>query len=133
MIGIETKTLPATNTRPRRIRAFTCNGHSLVVPYDDSKGSVHAHFKAAQALIRAQFFDPRPYETMTFGGTRLGYFFCWTQSTIGEEANSQKDAAQLAGALTGALTNIILASDANDGDSMANAITAAREVLEGDA
>lgn len=83
MIGIETKTLPATNTLPRRIRAFTCNGHSLIVSYDDSGSSVEAHFKAAQALIKAQFTDPLDYRVMTYGGTKNGYFFCWPQSTIG--------------------------------------------------
>jgi hypothetical protein len=86
MIGIETKSLPATNTRPRRIRAFTCNGHSLIVPYDDRGTDVAAHFKAAQALIRAQFTYSEPPATMTYGGTRFGYFFCWPQSTIGEAA-----------------------------------------------
>jgi len=82
MIGIETKILPATNTRPRRVCAFTCNGHRLIAPYEDSGSDVQAHFKAAQALIRAQFSDPLPYDTMTYGGTQRGYFFCWQQSTI---------------------------------------------------
>jgi hypothetical protein len=86
MIGIETKILPATGTLPKRIRAFTCNGHSLIVPYDDSIDTVRAHFKAAQALIRAQFTYSEPPATMTYGGTRFGYFFCWPQSTIGEAA-----------------------------------------------
>jgi hypothetical protein len=84
MIGIETKILPASNTRPRRVCAFTCNGHRLVISYDDSLSDVEAHFKAAQALIFAQFKNPLPYSTMAYGGTRLGYFFCWQQSTIGE-------------------------------------------------
>lgn len=82
MIGIETKTLPATNTRPRRICAFTCNGHRLITPYDHGDSDVDAHFKAAQALIRAQFKHAPDASTMTYGGTRTGYFFCWPQSTI---------------------------------------------------
>jgi hypothetical protein len=86
MIGIETKYLPATNTKPRRVCAFTCNGHRHVMPYDDSGTDVQAHFKAAQALISAQLVDPLPHETMTYGGTREGYFFCWQQSTIGGKA-----------------------------------------------
>lgn len=86
MIGIETKVIPATNTRPRRICAFTCNGHRLITSYDDSGDSLDAHFKAAQALIKQQFTDPLPYDTMTYGGTRMGYFFCWPQSTIGGKA-----------------------------------------------
>lgn len=85
MIGIETKTLPATNTKPRRICAFTCNGHRLITSYDHGDSDVDAHFKAAQALIRAQFSDPLPYDTMTYGGTRKGYFFCWPQSIVKEQ------------------------------------------------
>jgi hypothetical protein len=86
MIGIETRFIPATNTKGRRICAFTCNGHRLIVPFDDSGSDLEAHFAAAQALIKAQFSDPLPHETMTYGGTRKGYFFCWTQSTIGAKA-----------------------------------------------
>lgn len=82
MIGIETKCIPATNTKPRRICAFTCNGHRVVVPYDNNCSDVQAHFKAAQALINGQFKHAPDATTMSYGGTKLGYFFCWTQSTI---------------------------------------------------
>ena len=82
MIGIETKCIPPSNTRPKRIVAFTCNGHRLTQPYDDSLDTVQAHFKVAQALIAAQLADTPECSTMTYGGTRLGYFFCWTQSTV---------------------------------------------------
>lgn len=82
MIGIETKFIPATNTKPRRVCAFTCNGHRLVMTYDNSGSDLQAHFAAAQALIRAQLRDVPDASTMTYGGTRMGYFFTWTQSTI---------------------------------------------------
>lgn len=82
MIGIETKILPATATQPRRICAFTCNGHRLVTSYDDSGTDAQAHFKAAQALIKAQFKYSEVPQRMTYGGTRLGYFFCWPNSVI---------------------------------------------------
>lgn len=82
MIGIETKVIPASNRQPRRIVAFTCNGHRITQPYDDDLDSVQAHFKVARALIEKHFSHPQPYQTMTYGGTRLGYFFCWTQSTV---------------------------------------------------
>lgn len=81
MIGIETKTLPATNTKPRRILAFTCTGHRKIVRFPDCE-DVRAHFIAARALIAEQFTDPLPHDTMAYGGTKLGYFFCWPQSTI---------------------------------------------------
>ena len=83
MIGIETKVIPASNTRPRRICAFSCNGHRIVRAYDsDTQSDVLAHFAVAQALIAEQFNGPVP-ATMTYGGTKLGYFFCWPQSTVG--------------------------------------------------
>ena len=82
MIGIETKTFPATNTRPRLICAFTCNGHRLVASYDKSLDSVQAHFKVAQALIREQFDYAPDASTMTYGNTKTGYFFCWPQSMV---------------------------------------------------
>jgi len=84
MIGIETKVIPASNTRPRRICAFTCNGHRIIRPYDsDAQSDVLAHFAVAKALIAEQFDHPLPYQTMTYGGTARGYFFCWPQSTVG--------------------------------------------------
>lgn len=82
MIGIETKVIPASNTKPRRIKAFTCNGHKLIVSYDHGLDDVQAHFQAAQALIRAQFKHAPDASNMTYGGTEKGYFFCWPQSTI---------------------------------------------------
>jgi hypothetical protein len=85
MIGIETKILPATNTKPRRVQAFTCNGHKLVMPYDNSESDVQAHFKVARRLIEQKLSHPLDYTTMAYGGTRMGYFFCWTQSTISEK------------------------------------------------
>lgn len=88
MIGIETKTLPATNTKPRRICAFTCNGHRLVIPYDHSHDALGAHFKAARALIAAQFKYTPDASTMTYGGTKTGYFFTWPQSVVTIEGDA---------------------------------------------
>lgn len=82
MIGVETKTLPATNTKPRRIVAFTCNGHRAIVSYDNSGTDLQAHFAAAQHLIKTQLRHVPDCSTMTYGGTKMGYFFCWTQSVI---------------------------------------------------
>ena len=82
MIGIETKCIPATNTRPRRICAFTCNGHRVVVPYDSDCSDLEAHFRAAQWLIATHMRDVPDCSTMAYGGTKFGYLFCWTQSTI---------------------------------------------------
>jgi hypothetical protein len=82
MIGIQTKTIPATNSRPRRIVAFTCNGHRIVKPHDYELDDVQAHFAVAQALIAKQFRDAPDASTMVYGGTAEGYFFCWPQSTI---------------------------------------------------
>jgi hypothetical protein len=82
MIGIQTKSIPASNTRPRRIVAFTCNGHRIVRTHDNALDEVQAHFAVAQALIASQFRDAPDASTMVYGGTQEGYFFCWPQSTI---------------------------------------------------
>lgn len=82
MLAIMTAIIPASNTRPTRIKAYTCNGHRLVVSRDDSLGDVQQHLAAAQQLIRAQLRHAPDASTMVYGGTEKGYVFCWPQSTV---------------------------------------------------
>jgi hypothetical protein len=82
MIAIQTRYLPATKKLGRRVVAFTCTGHRLVVPLDDSLSAVDAHFKAAKALISAEFKHAPDSSTMSYGSTDRGYFFAWTQSEV---------------------------------------------------
>lgn len=80
-IAIQTKTLCATNHKGKRIVAFTCNGHRITRPFDDSLDDVHAHLSVAIALIVDQFTNPLP-AIMVYGGTSEGYVFCWPHSSI---------------------------------------------------
>ena len=82
MLAIITEFVPATNTKPARIKAFTCNGHRLIGSRDDSLGDVEQHLAVAQQLIRAQLKYTPDCETMVYGGSPKGFVFCWPQSTV---------------------------------------------------
>ena len=82
MIAIETKYIGASNTRPARIVATTCTGHRLVQTIDYSLDGAERHFRAAQALIRKHLECAPDCETMVYGGTKDGYVFCFSTSTI---------------------------------------------------
>lgn len=82
MLAIHTAIIPASNTKPARIKAFTCNGHRLICSRDDSLGDVEQHLAVAQRLIREQLkYAPDP-TTMVYGGAERGYVFCFPVSTI---------------------------------------------------
>lgn len=49
MQAIMTKYLPATDTKPARIKA-SCSAGSVTIPYDDGKDSACSHEAAAKAL-----------------------------------------------------------------------------------
>ena len=51
MVCIETRILPATNTLPARIKAFTCTGHKLVQSWSYDLSEAEEHARAAAALI----------------------------------------------------------------------------------
>lgn len=78
-LGIQTKYLPVTNTRGARVKAFTSNGHSAIVPFDHSLNTLDAHFAAVKALKKKLKTDWN-IERMSFGGTKDGFFFCFSWS-----------------------------------------------------
>ena len=81
MIAIQTKYLAPTNTKGSRIKAFTCNGHSAVIPYDYALSDVALHFKAVKALVSKHKLD-WCVDNMTYGGIKNGYAFNFSQSKI---------------------------------------------------
>jgi hypothetical protein len=81
MIAIETKYLPATNSKGSRIKAYTCNGHSASVSYDHSLSNEAVHFAAVKALVKKHGLD-WDISKMVYGGTKSGYVFCFPNSTI---------------------------------------------------
>ena len=80
MIAIEVKYLPATNTKPRRICAFTVNGQRLVMSAshaddqsgDSGNGQKSARFVAQSLADQMQWGDVRDW-----GGTVGGFVFCF--------------------------------------------------------
>jgi hypothetical protein len=81
MIAIETKYLSPTNTRGSKIKAFTCNGHSVTVSYDHAFSHEAVHFEAVKALVAKYNLD-WDISGMVYGGTKAGYVFCFPTSTI---------------------------------------------------
>lgn len=86
MLAIITEVIPASNTRPTRIKAFTCNGHKVIISVDYDLNDVQRHMKAAQKLIREQMEHFGDCATLTYGGSPKGYVFCKPTSTITLEA-----------------------------------------------
>jgi hypothetical protein len=82
MIAIETKYLSPTNTRGSKIKAYTCNGHSVLVGYDHALSHEAVHFEAVKALVAKYKLD-WDISSMVYGGTKNGYVFCFPTSTIG--------------------------------------------------
>lgn len=80
MKAIETKYLPATNTRGASIKA-TAGGMQATVPYDYSLGNVELHFEAVKGLVKKHKLEWN-ISTMVYGGTDKGYTFCFPESII---------------------------------------------------
>jgi len=72
MQAIETKYLPATNTRGSRIKATSASGLSVTVPYPHELSGMECHWEAARALIAKLGWGGAEY---VGGGTRDGYVF----------------------------------------------------------
>jgi hypothetical protein len=83
MIAIETKYIPATNTKGSRIKAFTSSGLSFTIPYPYGLSDEKAHFAAVKAMVAAKGYDWY-LGGMRYGGTKNGYVFCFDCSKIGE-------------------------------------------------
>ena len=71
MIAIQTKYLPATNTRGSRIKAFTSSGQSLTLPFDYSTDEVTRYKDVAIALCQKMNWPT----DLIGGGTKNGYTF----------------------------------------------------------
>ena len=81
MIAIQTKYLGATNTRPSRIKAFTCNGHSCIISYDYGLSDAKLHFKAVKALVSKHKLK-WDISKMNYGGVKGGYVFTFPSSVV---------------------------------------------------
>ena len=76
MQAIETKYLPATNTRGSRIKATSASGISVTVPYPHELSGMACHWEAARALVAKLGWTGAAY---VGGGTKGGYVFIGTE------------------------------------------------------
>jgi len=81
MIAIQTKYMPATNTRGSRIKAWTSNGHSVTVPYPHELSFEKAYFWAVRELVAKYNFDWN-IKHMRYGAIDDGYVFCFDSSKV---------------------------------------------------
>ena len=81
MIAIQTKYIGATNHKPSRIKAFTCNGHSCTICYDHALSDEKLHFKAVQAMVTKHKLD-WDISKMNYGGVKDGYVFTFNHSIV---------------------------------------------------
>jgi hypothetical protein len=76
MIAIQVKYLGPTIHRGSRIKAYTCNGHQLTIPYDYSLGDIDLYAKAATMLAKRLDWQG----ALIGGGTKEGYTFVFSDS-----------------------------------------------------
>jgi hypothetical protein len=81
MIAIQTKYIPASNTKGSRIKAWTCNGHSVTISYPHEYSHEQCHFQAVKALV-AKCKAEWDLSDMRYGGTDDGYVFCFAHSIV---------------------------------------------------
>jgi len=81
MIAIQTKYLPATNTRGSRIKAWTSSGFSATIPYPHELSHELCHFEAVKALC-AKHNLAWDLTDMRYGGTENGYVFCFAGAVV---------------------------------------------------
>lgn len=76
MQAIITKVLPATNTKPTRIKAICARG-SITISYPDADNQEEAHVRAAHALAtKFAVEDAAHYGTTTIHSTWLAPRVC---------------------------------------------------------
>lgn len=88
MIAIQTKYLGATNHRPSRIKAFTCNGHSCTISYDHVLSDEKLHFEAVKALVAKCNLDWN-ISKMNYGGIKGGYVFTFPSAIVETTYNAK--------------------------------------------
>ena len=85
MIAIQTKYIPASNTKGSRIKAFVSSdmGHNFTatIPYPHHLSHEFVHYEAVKELIKKHKLD-WDISDMTFGGVKDGYVFCFANSKV---------------------------------------------------
>lgn len=83
MQAIHTKYLPASNTKPSRIKATADNSFSVIVSFDHSFDGHLVHFQAVKALVAKHKLDWN-VDNMCYGGSSdgKGYTFVFADSKV---------------------------------------------------
>ena len=84
MKAIHTKYLPATNTKPSRIKASASNGFlSVIISHPHETGNHMDHFEAVKALI-AKHNLKWDISQMVYGDSAdgKGHVFCFADSKV---------------------------------------------------
>ena len=86
MVAILTKFIGPTNYRGSRVKAYTPDGHRIIVPWDHSQNVEENHDAAALALCRKMEWCGK----LVRGGTDVGYAYAflreWAVIDAGPEA-----------------------------------------------
>ena len=84
MIAIHTKYLGPTDKRGSRVKAYTSDGRSVTINFDNSLGSMLAHFAAAQSFVAKHMKYPPNTDEMRYGDSAdgKGYVFCFGESKV---------------------------------------------------
>jgi hypothetical protein len=81
MKAITTKFLGPINTKDARIKAYDCDGNSIIIAYDPSLSNEEAYKKAAMALVNKMEWSW--VEKCTIGGAiKNGYVFVYSSDVI---------------------------------------------------
>jgi hypothetical protein len=83
MIAIQTKYLGPTNSRGSRIKAFTCTGFAVTIPYPYEYSHELCHFQAVKELVKKHHLEVNLTD-MRFGGVDNGYVFCFDSAIVKE-------------------------------------------------
>lgn len=80
MQAIQTRYLPATNTKPSRIKAW-CDAGSIIVPYSYEHSESDIHYAAAMQLAHKLKWVNDSYGTLVQGGlpNNAGYCHVFTK------------------------------------------------------
>jgi hypothetical protein len=74
MKAISTKILLATNTKPKRLKAFDCDGNSVIISEGEVSGSLHS--EDTNKFLAQKLADKMGWPGELVGGwTKEGYVF----------------------------------------------------------
>ena len=85
MIAIQTKYVPATDTRGSRIKAWVSGrSGSVSIPYPHDLSHELAYFAAVKEYVKKFGITAISTDDMRYGSIDNGYVFCFADSIVGK-------------------------------------------------